>query len=411
MPKACGVLCVLILAASAPRVFADIAAIRADDLPRETSRADRDSTTRGQMEPYSHAFTVTLEFDISKDEVAAHLAKDLGFLRLAVNEQPDDLELLLLTGLVARYAYNVDVEGSYDTATEMLRRAEKLQPADMRATWFSSTLQCQTMTPKAGIEGFLAIEGSHTWNKLPVGFWDDYIECALVIGMPAHALRAADHLKQMHAPESERRDGLIEIAEKRFDAFDPSKKYEPKEIWSAETTGDDVLFTSTACGVRVRSHGAWGVDQMGLGNGSCVAVFSTGPYKATKHNLRPSILLLVRQAKPGESLEDFLKGFEKDGAFSPETPTRCPAESCVAANGVQPGMYKQDGDGHGRLVAFARDEPPFPGLLFESPWEMPKADAKAGVQYFRPKQVVKRMPGKLYYLVLLDALPQSKTQL
>jgi hypothetical protein len=70
--------------------------------------------------------------------------------------------------------------------------------------------------------------------------------------------------------------------------------------------------------------------------------------------------------------------------------------------GSQPEMYGKDGDGHGRIVAFERDQPEYPGLIFESPAEFPKQDAKPGTQVFRPNQVQQRIPGKLYYLVMLD---------
>ena len=69
---------------------------------------------------------------------------------------------------------------------------------------------------------------------------------------------------------------------------------------------------------------------------------------------------------------------------------------------TDPGMYGKDGDGRGRFVAFERDQPEFPGLIFESPMELPKSDDKSGVQYYRPDQIQQRIPGKLYYLVMLD---------
>jgi hypothetical protein len=41
-------------------------------------------------------------------------------------------------------------------------------------------------------------------------------------------------------------------------------------------------------------------------------------------------------------------------------------------------------------------------LLFESPSGPPKPDASGGLKYYRPNQTKQRIPGKLYYLVLLD---------
>jgi hypothetical protein len=69
---------------------------------------------------------------------------------------------------------------------------------------------------------------------------------------------------------------------------------------------------------------------------------------------------------------------------------------------VQPGTYKGDGDGRSRFVFFERDEPVFPGLIFESPLELPKPDGTGGAKVYRPDQTQQRIPGKLYYLVTLD---------
>jgi hypothetical protein len=193
------VLSVLGLWLTAVSGYADIAAIHTAALPQDTAVLAALDDAR-QMEPYSHSFASQWDFPVTKDEVTSRLGKDLGFLRNASNEHPDNAELLLLTGLVARYAYNLDVEHSYETAMDVLGKAEKIAPDDVRAAWFRSTLQCQTTEPTGGADGFLAIESSHSWEKLPPGFWDDYLECATITNMPAHALRAANHLKQLHAP-------------------------------------------------------------------------------------------------------------------------------------------------------------------------------------------------------------------
>ena len=41
-------------------------------------------------------------------------------------------------------------------------------------------------------------------------------------------------------------------------------------------------------------------------------------------------------------------------------------------------------------------------MIFERPYEIPKSDGKDGLSYYRPNQTQQRIPGKLYYLVLLD---------
>jgi hypothetical protein len=384
-----------------PHALADIAAIHASALPQETAVLAAFDDAR-QLEQYSHSWTNNWKYPIAKEDVAARLGKDLGFLGIALKSHPDNAELLLLTGLVARYAYNLDLPGSYDTAMSVLDQAHKLAPSDIRSPWFRATLLCQTTSPKAGAEGFLSIEDSHAWDQLPVAFWDDYMECASVTSMPAHILSAADHLDKLHAPDSKMRSFLIDIARKRFDPFDPKKSYEPKELWHGASSGENTDFTSTTCGVRLRAPGAWKINQIGLAkDGGCIVNFGAGPYEATTRKMSPSILLLVKQSAESETLLDFAKRFSK-GLSGMFTPSRCPAAHCIALSGVQSGMYGKDGDGHGRIVIFERDQPEFPGLIFEAPLEIPKSEGGEGPKIYRPNQTQQRMPGKLYYLVLLD---------
>ncbi len=381
--------------------FADIAAIHASSLPQETAvLAALDDVSK--LEPYTNAWAIKWKLPIAKDEVARRLEKDLGLLNLALKTHPDNIELLLLTGLTARYAYNVDVPNAHDMAISALAQAQKLAPADFRAPWFHASLLCQTVQTKPGADEFLSIESSHTFDQLPRSFWDDYIACATITNMPAHVLRAASYIEKLHATESEFESSLVDIAQKRFDAYDPNKQYEPKDVWQGVSAGSETEFTSTLCGTRLETHGDWSVNQIGFSNGSCVAYFGTGPYKATTRDLRPSILLLVHQAADGESLQDFFQRFVKGAPPEAFTPTRCPSASCIAVKLVQNGMYKADGDGHGRIVVFERDQPEFPGLIFESPLEVPSQGAARGPQVYRPKQTQQRIPGKLYYLVLLD---------
>jgi hypothetical protein len=382
-------------------VHADVAAIRADRLPQETAVLAALDDAR-EMEPYSHVWWPEWNFPLSKQDVAKHLSKDLDSLTHALKKHPENEELALLTGLVARYGYNVDVKGSLDATLSALTRARAIDSTDVRAPWFQATFMCETLQPAEGISEFLSLEASHAWDQLPAVFWIDYMECASHTNMFAHVLRAADHLEKLHGAATPLSNTYLNRARKRFEPFDPKKTYDPKIVWQSDYAGNDLLFTSTSCGLRLQARTDWRIDRLDLTEGSCLAVFSTGPYKAVTGGLSPSIMVLVQQAKEGETLEKFSKKFLTKGAFEPYMLTRCPEGYCMALKGKQPQMYEKDGGGHPRVVIFERDEPAFPGLIFEAPSEDPKPKKPGPFTFPRPNQIQQRIPGKLYYLVLLD---------
>lgn len=381
--------------------FADIAAIHPDALPQEPAVLAALDDAR-QLEPYTSAWADKWDYPIAMKDASNRLEKDLGFLSAALQNHPDNVDLALLTGLVAHYAYNVDVPDSHEKAVAALEQARKLAPNDTRAQWFHADLLCQTSEIKRGADEFLAVENAHPWNELPAAFWGNYMYCATLTNMPAHVLRAASYLEKLHAPPSQMHAFLVETARKRFDAFDPKKDYQPKEVWQGVDTGDNTQFTSTLCGVRFLVPGKWSVNRMEANNGSCVAWFFSGPYSAVTRSLQPSVVLMVQRAQQGQTLDDYMKKFTQKGTFESFVPSRCPSTTCLAVKGVQPGMYKADGDGHGHLLAFERNQPEFPGILFESPSEPPKTDPAKGSQYFHPSQTQQRIPGRLFYLVMVD---------
>ena len=380
---------------------ADVAAIHSDRLPQEKAVIAALDDAR-EMEPYSHVWWPEWKFPLSKQEVAKHLGKDLDSLVHALKKHPENEELALLTGLVGRYAYNVDVKGSQDIPLNALSLAQTLDSKDVRAPWFRATFMCETLQPAEGENEFLSLEASHPWDQLPAAFWIDYMECASHTNMFAHVLRAANHLEKLHGAATPLSNTYLNRARKHFDLFDPIKTYDPKVVWQSDYAGSDLLFTSTSCGLRLRARTDWRVDRRDLTEGSCVAVFSTGPYKAATGDLSPSIMVLVQQPKKGETLDEFSKKFLTKGTFEPYTLTQCPADHCMALRGEQPEMYGKDGNGRARVVFFEREEPAFPGLIFEAPSENPKPNKPGPFTLPRPNQTQQRIPGKLYYLVLLD---------
>ncbi len=208
----------------------------------------------------------------------------------------------------------------------------------------------------------------------------------------------------LHAADSKMRVELVDIARKRFDAFDLKKTYDPKEVWHGTKTGEDIVLTGTSCGLRMHVRGDWKIKNLALEKGECAAYFGSGYYHAVSRNLGPGVIAVVKQPANNETLQDIFKKYiTKADTYTTFTPSKCPVTSCTGMIATLKNMYGVDGDGKVTMVAFERVQPEFPRLIFEAPLELPKPDGGEGVKYYRPNQTQQRMPGKLYYLIMLDA--------
>jgi hypothetical protein len=364
-----------------------------------------------KVEDLVHEWHDQWKFDTPKSKVVDLLKASLTQLQKAASMAPENEELLLLTGLVAGYAYNVDIEGSHDIATDALTKAHKLAPGDYRPEWFLGALQCQTRETVQGMEYFLSVERAVQWDQVSPGFWDDYLYCASVTIMPAHALRAGKYASVLSGKSSGLRDSLLDIARKRFILPDPTKTYSAKEVWQAENNGSLTIFTSTMFGVRLSSQGTWKLNIRDVQKGIGTAQFGPGPYKGNKGSLYPTILLLIRAPKEGETLSEFAKSLVPNAPLAPSASLFCPVQECLAFEVTSPGLYKEDGAGNAFVTVFARNSPEFPGLLFEEPLALPSEES-GKTTFLRPDQRMHRLAGTLYYFVLLDSadsiLPNAK---
>ncbi len=387
---------VLLLAANLHAAVKDIQAAK---LP-QVSSLPKVLADIAELEPYAKNWSGNWPYPVPKATVVARMKADLKVLEKALKDHPDNPELLLLTALAAHYAYNVDVNTANDLVRKSLEKAHALAPDDVRTTWFRDTHLCEANYVDLAMTDFLQIERSPVAAQLPATFWEDYMECATVANMPVHVLRAAGRVA-----EGERSDFmklLIDRAGRRFITADPRSSYKPEQVWASTKSDAGPLFMSSMCGVAFRAKDEWKLSFPDPEPGQCLAQLETGPYSANGREVVPNILLLVRPARAGETLEDFLKSLVRSPNSTAIAASSCPATPCLAAEAVVQDRYKESGGGHGIFTVFARDEPPFPGVMFEGP-AGPKVPSDGVIHNFVPDQRIKRLKDKLYYLVLLDS--------
>lgn len=354
------------------------------------------------IEHMAHNWEEQWRYDTPKTQVASLLSSSLKDLRSVGNSASENEEFLLLTGIVAHLAYNLDVKKSYEVAVQSFERAQKLAPADYRPEWFLAAHRCQSSELKTGMEEMLGVESQRDWRELPVDFWDDYIHCSTLSFMPAHTLRAVDHATH-HGESPSSYGSAVEIAKSRYQTTDASTTYPASDAWQATEQTAEVQFASEICGLGFSARGHWHIDNRDVTNGSCVSTIETGPYPSKAGQDTPTILILSRPPKPQEQLDDFVQSLIKKypSPHSFTTPY-CPSDKCVAFEIVTDTMYTSEGGAHMIVVGFAAQEPEFPGLLFEKPWALPTPIPKKPTHY-RPDRRLHRLPGVIYTVVLLDS--------
>lgn len=355
-------------------------------------------------ERYGQAWSNKWAYDLPKAEVVEIYTVSLAQLTEATKAAPENHELQLLAGLTAHFAYNVDLEEAYEPAMKFLEAAGASDAGDYRAKWFLGMQECQANQGDKGMPLLLGVEDSMEWQKLPVDFWTDYVTCATVTGMPAHALRAIGRAVAGGAAAGDF-EFLKGANEKRFLASDVKKEYASKEVWAGEGVNGDVVLTSRLCGISLTAHGDWGTNAYDVKNGTCALVLQPPAYVAKVGKSSPSLMIMSQPAGTGETLEDFVHKFLK-GRYAEARPVAgldCPSKPCVAYEVIDKAMYAEEGGAHLMVVAFAREMPEFDGLMFERAEAPPKPEGEGKMTYFRPGEGYHRLPGKRYFLVLLDS--------
>lgn len=393
------VLALIVLLSFMPAV-AGLKDIHTDKLPQDKAVLQAYGNLLA-IEEMVHDWSPEWHYSTPKEQVLAKVEASLAALKTALHAAPDNVELLLLTGLVAHYAYNIDVPDTYDLAMGSFEKAHTLAPEDYRAEWFTGTHQCHTTHVEAGMEKLLEVERLLGTRVPPFSFWDDYIFCASVTTMPAHVLRAADRVKRSGPPPSAMRDFLVGGAQKRFTTPDPASTYTAKEVWgSKQLSSGALVLINSLCGFSVVSQGDWKLGLPDEKKGTCVIQLQTGPFTGRDGDVYPYVIVVVRQPKPGETLEQFAST-HATGAFARPGTFTCPTEGCLTFESVKPAGYKAEGDAHFIVTVFKRAAPEFPGLLFEEPsGPQPPKDGQAHV--FHPGERLRRLEGTLYYLVGID---------
>ena len=355
------------------------------------------------MEPYAESWAPEWKHGVKKEVVVETLVKSLTVLRKAADAKGASVEIFLAAGVGARFAHNVDVAGAGTAGIELLESAVKRFRSDLRPEWFLGANLCQTTDLAEGFRRFKSVEARASPARLPGAFWRDYLRCATVAGMAAHAARAGkalastDQVTEFDAILVERARGLLRRADRK-------ERIELEQAWRVTEVGGHKWLTSRPFGfsTRLSPEQKWRGSPVNEGVG--FVQLQLGPFSANGGEVFPSIVVVARAQRGNETLDDFAKRTYGDDAPEPLQATDCPRATCQEFLIRRPEAYPGQGGGLYVVRVFVRDEPEFPGVAIEQPEPFSSSkEGKAGeVRYYSLLERRIRIPGRIYYSVGLD---------
>jgi hypothetical protein len=383
-----------------PAARADVAAIDRNKLPQTISiLAAYDNLLRIEhcVDRYSEEWPCELD----RQKVTDSLFENFGTLQGALRLNPENRELRLLAMLASHYAYNVDIDMSFEGCKEDYQPLAGAADSDVRPRWFHADFEGQANEIEKGMNDFLAIENTIPASQLPARFWHDYTSCATMSVMPAHALRAIDRWQALQPAPDPQRDGFLAIARSRFLPYLPQSKYETGEIWFHENRNGAVYLTASVCGVRVQLRSDWRVERAAFDFGVCSLAASLSQPAS-------SVTLTARRQRPSETLEDFEKAMlAKTAVNTAKTPAVfCPASACDQFDAAS------DEAGRRSYLFFARPQPQYPGLALEFPLQAQQAanPNASDATFYHPRGSLRRQSGTIFYMVVLESPAAAASQ-
>jgi len=262
------------------------------------------------------------------------------------------------------------------------------------AAWTKARSLCDAGKLEEGWKALVQLERSAGNKPLPAAYWREVLACASKATLPAHAARAGKKLEELKQATAEDR-ALVAKARAAVRVPAPDAAIPAEEAWIVRPRGNNVLLVNGPCGFAFEPRGDHpflpAVQQR-----ACSVRTWTPPLKGKGGELRPGVVVLARVAKPNEKLEDYAAQMMPTWKPAKLDGFRCPGARCLTYANRLPGVYGKDGDGVGLAVAFAREQPEFPGLMFEDPG--PTVRRRPGAP-----PVFTRFPGTIYYLLMFDS--------
>ncbi len=398
---------IILLVATGSAAHASLSAINIDRLPPGKDVAQLLDDLK-VLETVAENWSPEWRHELPKKEAVSLAERTLRKIDTLLSEnEASGGELLLLKGLTAHYAYNLDVKECFETAVESLQKARKTFPADCRPLWFLGTHYVKAAEPEKGVP-LLKQAAEKCGDNLPLAFWEDYAYAAVLAAMPAAGSYALDRVKAGNGGVlTERITAVAEGLKRRLVSPVPGKEYELDDVWRFEEKDGMARLVNGMYGFMVDVPVDWRINPFGVQKGRS----GIGIRLPKKGKWPPplEVVVFVSPASPETAPEKVLRKFLAEAGRKSFSSIVGPA---VSTNGKFLWVESRRKKGS-RVVAgiVRRQQPAYPGLLFESPHNLPQQKDNSQVpRYYTPVKQLTRLQCDLDYLIMIEGAPAAFDQ-
>lgn len=377
--------------------FAAVSDINFDKL-NEISRIDELKKNISDLESVAHDWSHEWKYDVPKEQAIDLAKKTIRMIDEMINDKPDLFELLILKGIAAAYAYNLDLQEYTAVAEKSFNAAQALAPDDIRPLWFLGKHLTQSARSGRGMQAIDEVFKKNKPENLPPRFFEDYAFCAYMAAMPSSALMGIKFSEQKAPSVNPIVKTLKETLESKMMIPSTTQAYEYKTVWSAETIADGVRFTNRMFGFSFTILGNWQIGFSNIKNGKCGVNLGLPGKKGASPNIRINAEIIDDKL----SLESFIKKHLSDNVHFQQIPNAFKLPETLVFEGK---YSKKRQKAYALAIGLIRQEPAYPGIAFEHPSELP-LNKKGEPQFFTAQNFFARFKRPIVYMIMFDT-PES----
>ncbi len=343
------------------------------------------------------------KFPVTKAQAAEPVIAVLGHVESLITGGESGIDLRLYRIMLMHYLYNLDVGDYHKAIMEAAAALKRDFPNDYRPYWILGFhLAHAGLLMDAEAEFRYVIERMPA-KKLHPGFWDDYSFVCGALQMPVRAVNATETSMAI------RGGGPVDASyyqsfKKDLKPAEGAPDLTSESMLRWEKAGDQYSLMVRPFGMWFPVQESWSINGPTLQGTTCF--FKSESEISTRKGTISSTLLMIAEAHPKKSFDEFRAGFLKGGSVKPASFEGIDPRWEVW-DITNPSLYPQIGGMHGYVCILSAKEPVVKGYGIEHPYVLPRGEQAGGVSYFAFQPVFLRFDGEIQYAILLDSCEEA----